>query len=379
MNERYNVEQAQLSRTPSSTSGFYYERMVRSFTKQSVIAIDRFDNRIYIPPLPYASATSPNIQITQRSIVNEDDGFKRNKTGRDSSDPNLTGVIITIPEWELTNSPVFVEEVDLLFALASHAPAAMHPARAHIYSNVLDSAISLLTGDDLCFTMRVFANDPTGEIKELFIHQFGKTMPVAVTNFQHNDAIVTFVFSRDMLQTHRYSINLQDIAKGDGIIELGSGFNVAIGISEEQIQTGLANLLLRLNTSPETIDKRVAALSEKHKEELAILKKELEIKIKNKELEIASLKSDLQAAQDEGNRYKTYAEKWQGYSQAELEKSKQVNEAKTSDQKVTISELSVREKELQYWGTVLKVVGGLAIAGLTWWVKTQVDDYRSRK
>jgi len=387
MSGRYTVAEAPLSQTNATTAGagLYMERTVRNLTGTPVVLIDRFNNREVIPCMSYGYSTSSNVQICERTVVLDGNTSARAKSDAANTIAQSPGRIISVSSWELQNGPVYVDEIDRLVATAEQASSATHPAYGHTYETALEHAIGALCSGDNTYTLRVFANDPTGEITSLYIHQFGSTLSIPVTRLQHNDSYVTFVIINHRRVEQRFSFALDQISEGDGLISLGSGFTIPVGVSEEQVASGLAKALQWHELTPEQVEKQLTELNSAHQCEIKALTAKAddaadEYRMERARLEnkLNEVKLQLEQSQADANRYKAAADRFEGWVTADTKHDTVEQSHVAAVLKHRGTELETKTKELQYWAAIAKICGGVAIAALTWWVKSQLDSKPKR-
>jgi hypothetical protein len=162
------------------------------------------------------------------------------------------------------------------------------------------------------------------------------------------------------------------------VLELGSGFAVAVGVTEEQVRTGLGILQRRIANEPDKLDKALAAERKKHKQELTLAAEAHQLELKREANSQLNLTTQLEELKTENNTLKEYAERWKGLCAAENERYLHQRNERLVDTRVQVAETSVRKGELELESIMIKTLGALMVAGIGWWAKMMYDQHRSK-
>ena len=190
--QRYEVFQEKRDSPPPSTKGFFSDTMVTNYTDHPVVAVDMFNKKHVVTPLTHVAQAQGLIELTYRSTdTPRVDPTKRYATVEKAIDATR----VTINSEELNLGPVYVEELEIVICSLEQAPAVNHPKATSVYETAIRNASITFSRSDNFPTLRVYANDPSGTLTEIYAYMFGTIVRVPVTNLPNREGSIAVVIT----------------------------------------------------------------------------------------------------------------------------------------------------------------------------------------
>lgn len=375
MNKCYTVEETTSCAFLMTSLGLYNEVLIRNYVGVPLVAIYRNGEQKIIPSVAMQHQAGPALLID----IRETNG------SRIDSNPHHRGAEIAIPAkriiipgHQLEHEPVYIEELNVMITTEDKASVVTHPDYRRTYDEIMDEVLRDLAQHDPCLNIRIMVNDPSYMYDYLYIHLFGKTIPIVITHYPQQDPLVTVSITQNYRVVNRMDFRFQDIVESDGVLELASGFSVAVGVSDQQLSRGLGTIKRRITCEPEKVEADIADLRKRHRQELKQQAEKMQLDLKRTETQVANLEHQLGELKTEKLRLEEYSERWKGICQAENERYLHRRSEEVADSKVKIAATSVRKGEIELEAVLIKTIGALAMAGLGWWIKTVYDQRTKR-
>ena len=161
---------------PSNQNGVYREVQYINYSNENVYLKDNAHKIQDVKPMGVISSV-PYIEVRTRFVV----GKRVDKQGIDVS--KADHIVTTIYIETLRKKPLYISSTDVVIMLADHIHSAEHPhseehvqkTRDMIYHDAIKSAQSA--------PFAIVANDPTGDIKQLYLSINGYICSINVTSY----------------------------------------------------------------------------------------------------------------------------------------------------------------------------------------------------
>jgi hypothetical protein len=366
--EKYNLLESTSPHIDPSLSGAYEELIIRNCMTMPIIVIERSGHQTVIPPM--ISTGSHGVIINFRETVGT------RIAERSGDEIPITTKIITIPDWELTQDSVYVKELDLLICSFNHAEMAKHPYSGEVYKDALEHTIINLSDNDHHFTMRIFVNDASGELNNLYVHMFGKHLSVPITCYAANESLISFVCMAKNKEVCRFSRPLSYVTEGgDGRIDLGNGFVVHVSNNLDKLERSLKSVIDREELSIEQVTQKVKELTAAHKLALQQLEQQHALDIQAKVIDLSEKNNQLSQQAQLIAQQKAQMAEWGAIYEARLTEEKQ----REAQVKTSTAQLGYHAEEFKYKSLLIKTAGAVAIAAGTWAIKVYLDRRKSDK
>ena len=353
-----------------SAKGFFCDFMASNYTCQPVVLVDIFNRHHTVAPVSKIAGNNGLIELVYRSTdVPRTDPTQRYTT----LEQPITAKCIKLDTSQLSIGPIYVEEVEVVICTVEQAPGVVHPKSTSVYDNTIRKASITLAQQDNFPTLRLFANDPSGVLTELYAYMFGAVVKTPVTSLINREASITIVITSCGQVVYQKSYSLGEfLNKNKFIADRGSPV-LCIGTSRLMVEQYAKAKEREMDSLPE--------------DELKRIKLEAEFEASKKQQKtISDLESKLQTAQWETQQAQQQqrllafqlAEQKRQYDVASSQLSgyKSLFDCKGQQDVMTRSELQteiVREKSRQAQiasdtervkqsEIVWKVVGGAVIA-----------------
>lgn len=187
----------------------YGEYQIINYTEQPIYVIDHRNEHVVLEP-QYFSTTMKRVDIVWRQVVGSRsfDPCNRAETTKNYHHE------LTIPlDKALRYSPVYVEQLNVVLCTEEHFRDVCHPNTPE-YQKIRWKAIydEVAKGSSHAPFM-ILANDPTGEVKELYLQIHGRTVAAKVTNFKDEPDTLTIAYRDLGLASAEYDIHQTTFAE----------------------------------------------------------------------------------------------------------------------------------------------------------------------
>lgn len=190
--QRYEVLQEKRESPPLSSKGFFCDVMVSNYTDHPVIVVDMFNKKHVVTPVTHVAQAQGLIELTYRST----DTPRVDPTQRYATvEKAIDATRIKINSEELNLGPVYVEELEMVVCSLEQAPAVNHPKATSVYETAIRNASIVFSRNDNFPTLRVYANDPSGTLTEIYAYMFGTIVRVPVTNLPNREGSIAVVIT----------------------------------------------------------------------------------------------------------------------------------------------------------------------------------------
>lgn len=307
------ITETKTNKLTTDIPSYYSEYQVINYTNRAIGIIDRTGRRNILEPSTNGRKHSPHVEIQRRGGM----GLRVNAHGRHEM---MDATITNIPEETFMAEPYLSEEVDLVICPADLIEKTVHPGSSETYDSVLKNEIYDIVRNDYSPTLRIFANDPSGKIRQFYWHFLGSDIQVPVTCYPTKEASVVFTLSHygkpNLVQTY----SLDQIDNDDGYIDLGTGFVLHVALNQQTVRMGLSTVREKFNGTTKDLDEYIESERKKwveeHRGEIMSFErkvKELEATIRELRLENTNLKTSL----DEKT---SLIAQWSGIQKYDIEK-----------------------------------------------------------
>jgi hypothetical protein len=271
--QRYEIRKEKRESPPPSLKGFFSDLMVANYTDHPVVVIDMYNKQHIVVPVTHVAQAQGLIELTYRST----DTPRVDPTQRYATlEKPIDATRVTINSSEIELGPVYVEELELVVCTVEQAPAVNHPKATSVYEAALRNASIKLASTDNFPTLRVYANDPTGSLTEIYAYMFGSIVKVPVTHLPNREGTIAVVITscRKILFQKLYTIG-EFLNKNKFISERNSPV-ICVGLSRTMVENYASAHERESEKVPEETLSLLRAqimddVSSKHKSELAAL------------------------------------------------------------------------------------------------------------
>lgn len=190
MDGRYTVSKVQRQSLAKSITTFYSEMSVCNSCNETVIAIDARNRRYSIVPTKHeAYRYSQSVTLLRRETI----GKSKESNGDDTL---MDGIIVTISYFELKQSPVYVEEFDLMLCLTDDMDDCVHPYQQTTFESCLSLGLETIEKSlDDAPMFKILANDPTNNYDALYTLLNKKIAKIPVTHMNDSSFTMTIIVS----------------------------------------------------------------------------------------------------------------------------------------------------------------------------------------
>lgn len=371
--QRYEVFQEKRESPPLSLKGFFCDFMISNYTDHPIIVIDMFNKKHVVVPVTHVAQAQGLIELTYRST----DTPRVDPTQRYATvEKAIDATRITINSEELNLGPVYVEELEMVICLPEQAPAVEHPKSKSVYETAIRNASIMFSQNDNFPTLRVYANDPSGTLSEIYAYMFGTIVRVPVTNLSNREgsiAVVITSYGKVVFQK-LYTIG-EFLNKNKFITERNSPV-LCIGLNRVMVEHYAKAHEREAEQIPEDTLKLLKAeameeVSDRHKREISALQTKLDnavwecnqVKQQNQTLtlSLSDLKNQNTVFQSQINGYKAiFGCQEQQHVITRTSMQTDMIREKTKQAKIATDIEQVKQAEV-----IWKVVGGALIAVAT--------------
>lgn len=190
--QRYEVLNEKRESPPPSLKGFFSDLMVANYTDRCIVVIDMYNKRHVVTPVTHVAQAQGLIELTYRST----DTPRVDPTQRYATvEKAIDAIRIKLISTELDLGPVYVEELEIVVCTLEQAPAVEHPKATSVYEAAMRNASITFSRNDNFPTLRVYANDPSGSLTEIYAYMFGSIVRVPVTNLPNREGTIAVVIT----------------------------------------------------------------------------------------------------------------------------------------------------------------------------------------
>ena len=285
MHGRYKVQPTKRVSLAKSLTAYYQEMSILNSCGSTLIAVDARNNRYSIPPIQHAAYNMGNsVTLSRRQIIGES-----KKTSGD--DVIMEGICVTVDYYEIKQSPVYVEEFDLLLCMPEDVEDYPHPYQQSSYENNLAIGLEKIAETlDNAPMFKVLANDPTNNFDQLFTLINNRVSKIPVTHMAGDDFELTLIIVVNG-KIQKEVINLNEFITGkENTYEFENRVIPFVTTSEVAAnEMGKAFRWITMSVLNESLSKKDI----EHKNELELQAKAFNAKITELTASITSLKSSI--------------------------------------------------------------------------------------
>lgn len=260
MNEQqYEVFSEKRSSPALCQRGFYSDLMVVNFSSLNITMIDIHNKAYTVKPASAVASSSGFLELVYRST----DTPRVDPTQRYSTIENpIAATRIKINTEKLYLGPVYVEELEVILCLSDHAQYVTHPKSKSAYANALEQVSLEFANADIYPTLRIFANDPSRTITELYATMFGHVVRVPVTYLENREStvVVNITSQKQLIFQKVYSMN--EFKNRDSFITENNSPVICIGTNRTLVEQFTKKHTRDTNAIPEETLKIVKAEAE---------------------------------------------------------------------------------------------------------------------
>ena len=332
------VTKMDMLRFSVSEMGLYNEILITTNCIEPIFMIDRENRKLPIASVGKNGNATAVVTIKVRNC----NGGDRWKFSNASEMP-INGMIYQFPVKELVNGPLYIRELDMMFASANFQSVANHPRTQS--RTWMDEAKNFCYFEE-CFdtecvaTLRVHGNDPTGVTQSIWAYMGGAIVELPVYNCKNEPSGVLFVVRTARGETVEHLADWSIIDDPDPYC-MRNGMVYYVGRSEEELAKKIARMTENWTVNPVQERKLTESLRENvfekyrkdwEKDAAAKAKAALDQADAEKrklELDLKKTKNDAEAAKQAQETAEAQAKKWKDVhmAQAEADRVKAIAEA----------------------------------------------------
>jgi len=166
----------------SQIGGFYTEYLISNLTPEDIVILDNLHGKCIIHGNYQQTAYNQRVIIERRAHVGmrEFDPYRNEKT-------KTRKIISTIKFSSIVEGPIFLEDVNLVICLRSHADYISHPHFKENTANKITKALTASFENSNYFPIAIVGNDPTGIISTLYTEIHDHICACKINNFSTDD------------------------------------------------------------------------------------------------------------------------------------------------------------------------------------------------
>lgn len=277
----YEVSDGQRTGPSLSAKGFFCDFMASNYTCRPVVLVDIFNRQHVVAPVSNIAGNNGLIELVYRAT----DTPRVDPTTRYSTvEQPITAKCIKLDTSNLCIGPIYVEELEVVICTVEQAPGVVHPKSTSVYDKTVQQASIMLAEQDNFPTLRLFANDPSGVLTEIYAYMFGSVVRTPVTSLTNREASITIVITSCGQVVYQKSYSLGEFLNKNKFIADRSSPVLCIGTSRIMVEQYAKTKEREMESLPE--------------DELKRLKLDAEIEASKKHQKtISDLESKLQTAQ----------------------------------------------------------------------------------
>lgn len=371
--QRYEVLKEKRESPPLSTKGFFSDFMATNYTDHPIMLIDMCNKKHVVTPITHVAQAQGLIELVYRAT----DTPRVDPTTRYSTvEKPIDAIRVKINSEELNLGPVYVEELEIVVCLPEQAPAVNHPKSTSAYETAVRNASVMYSQNDNFPTLRVYANDPSGTLTEIYAYMFGTIVRVPVTNLSNREGSIAVVITSygKVVYQKLYTIG-EFLNKNKFIVERNSPV-LCIGLNRVMVEHYANAREREADKIPDETIQMIKAnaiedLSAKHKREISALQFKLDaaawecnqVKQENQSLSftLSELKNQNAVYQSQINGYKAMF----GCQEQQQIMARSVMQTDMVREKTKQTQIASDIEQVKRSEIVWKVVGGALIAVTT--------------
>lgn len=283
---KLNTNTYSLEPLTRSYSGYYKELLIQNCTSDTIIVIDKENNKLAVEPTGNSAIGPEAVNIYVRSTVGP--------TATPTNTPlKVPGKSIRIPRaLLLENESLYIKEIDMVICTQAASINAYHPATAVDYDTMCyEIRKHLAAAAAEVPTISLLANDPSGRYNRLYTTIGDMTVSIPVTKLA-GSAYLQIIFSAEG-KSSQYTIDLEEFFNStENIVELDdcpiSFLTTNRAVAERASTSGEYRKVSQASMN-KMLESQKKSLEEMHKRELQIAQQELDAA----KADLAKVKADL--------------------------------------------------------------------------------------
>ena len=378
MSKKYKVEEIQNTGPLLSTNtGLYSESFILNYTNFDITIIDCHGGRNIIPGCPIYESAGTEVIIEKRG--------KLGKTLKDyyGKQEVIPGIKLIIDESLFAASPLFVEELNIVIALAKNSDAIRHPYGCMNYSEAAQSAQCKFENvAENSTIVSITANDPTESLKVLYTGLGGSIIRIPVQHEFDTSPTPQLIYviksDIDAIPTI-LTVDLTPLTEKERILDLDNSILSFVAVDEGE---ALQYLETYRTYSADAFNKRSQAIKQAYDVKISELKASYELDKLTLENQLKQIKTTLSEKEHELHIVNAKYDSLAGialHQDAEAERRIKLaalhNSQRISDNNVNISDTKVhiakKEYEYKLWHIIAAAAIPVIVTCVNNYIKTQ--------
>lgn len=378
----YEVLSGKRTSPPRRRIGFYSDFTATNFGCCPVILVDMFNVQHVINPVSTLVSANGVLELVYRSEdVLRTDPIDRYATVEEP----IAAKCIKIDLGRLDLGPIYVPELEVVVCLPEHSPAVIHPKSKVAYDYAVKTASVMLASNDTIPSLRIFANDPSGLVTEIFAYMFNTVVRCPVTKIDNREASITVVITSGRRVVYQKSYLMHEFLNKNKFVSDETSPILCFGTSRTMVEEYAKNKERgngRLSEDDVKIIKAEAMIAARGENEATI--RDLNNKLQdatNKNLEFQGRMQQLQIKMaDQENQLSVLTSQINGYKAmfANHEQvaalSRSAMQTDIAREKTKQARISTNTEEIKKSEVIWKLAGGAAIALITAVVTAYLKD-----
>ena len=254
--QRYEVFNEKRQSPPVTQRGFYSDFMACNYSDHPIILIDMFNERHVIEPVSHVAPANGYIELVYRST----DAPRADPTQRYSTvEKAIAATRVKLNTFELEFGPIYIEEMGIVICSVDQSQAVNHPRSLLAYENAVREASIAITQNDNSPTLRLYANDPTGLVRELYVYMFSKIVRAPVTCISNRESTITVVITACNQVVYQRSYSMEEFINKNKFIEERKSPIICIGSSRTLVEQYAKRHERETDEIPEDMLKQIKA------------------------------------------------------------------------------------------------------------------------
>ncbi len=379
---RYEVLSEKRSSPPRGRVGFFSDFTATNYGSCPVILVDVFNIQHVVNPVSSTVTANGVLELVYRS----EDVLRTDPKHRYTTvEEPLPTKCIRLDINRLDLGPIYVPELEVVVSMPDHAPGVIHPKSKVAYEYAVESASVMLARNDVFPSLRIFANDPTGLIKEIFAYMFNTVVRVPVTKIDNRESSIVVVITSGSQVVYQKSYRMDEFINKNKFVSDDSSPILCFGtsrlmveeyarhkekgngrISEDDLQIIKAEAMMAAQEEQKAtirdLNNKLAESSNKFLEAQASIQ-QLQIKMAEKDNQLSVLTSQINGYKAVFANHEQVAALSRSAMQTDMvrEKTKQAR-------------ISTNTEEIKQSEVIWKLAGGAAIALITAVVTAYLKD-----
>lgn len=368
--QRYEIFSEKRDSPSTSQKGFYSDFMACNYSDHPIILIDMFDVKHVIQPVSHVAPANGYIELVYRST----DAPRADPTQRYSTvEKAIAATRVKLNSTEVEFGPVYIEEMGIVLCSVEQSPAVVHPKSLLAYDNAVREASIQITQSDTFPTLRLYANDPTGLVRELYVYMFSKIVRTPVMCIPNRESTISVVITACNQVVYQRSYSMDEFINKNKFIEDRKSPIICIGSSRTLVEQFVRRYERETDEIPEEMLKQIKAEAKteaeaKQKTITDDLVNKLDTvvwecraskqKVNEMSFQIADLKNQVEIRDSQLNGYKAVFGNREQYDQISRSRLQtEIVKEKTKQALIATDTEQVKHSEI-----IWKVIGGAIIA-----------------